>query len=179
MTRISNTQEVTAYIGLGSNLDQPLEHIKQAAEALNQIPQTQLLALSPLYQSEAVGPGEQPDYINAAAALSTQLSPLELLHQLQAIENEQGRQRGPIRWVARTLDLDLLLFDNITLDTEELSIPHPRMTERNFVLFPLRDLAIHLSLTLSLPDGRSIVDLAQNCNNDGICLSGSPATFPN
>ncbi len=169
MTR--TTQNTIAYIGLGSNLDQPLEHIKQAAEALDQIPQTQLLALSPLYQSKAVGPGEQPDYTNAVAALETQLPPLELLHQLQAIENKQGRKRGPVRWVARTLDLDLLLFNNIILETEELTIPHPRMTERNFVLFPLRDLATLLSPTLALPDGRSIVDLAQNCNDDGICLS--------
>ena len=171
MTRIGTDQKSTAYIGLGSNLDQPLAHIKQAAEALRQIPRTQLLVLSPLYQSKAIGPGEQPDYVNAAAALETQLSPLELLHQLQTIENEQGRKRGPVRWVARTLDLDLLLFDNITLDTEELIIPHPRMTERNFVLFPLRDLALQLSPTLSLPDGRSIADLAQSCNDDGICLS--------
>ena len=164
-------QKTIAYIGLGSNLDQPLAHIKQAAEALGQIPQTQLLALSPLYQSKAIGPGEQPDYVNAAAALETQLPPLELLHQLQAIENEQGRKRGPVRWVARTLDLDLLLFDNISLKTEELTIPHPRMTERNFVLFPLRDLATQLSPALALPDGRSIADLAHNCSDDGICLS--------
>ena len=164
-------QKTIAYIGLGSNLDQPLANIKQAAEALDQIPQSQLLALSPLYQSKAIGPGEQPDYVNAAAALETQLSPLELLHQLQAIENKQGRKRGPIRWVARTLDLDLLLFDSMTLETEELTIPHPRMTERNFVLFPLRDLATQLSPALALPDGRSIADLAQNCSDDGICLS--------
>ena len=171
MTGINTMQKTIAYIGLGSNLDQPLANIKQAAEALDQIPQSQLLALSPLYQSKAIGPGEQPDYVNAAAALETQLSPLELLHQLQAIENKQGRKRGPIRWVARTLDLDLLLFDSMTLETEELTIPHPRMTERNFVLFPLRDLATQLSPALALPDGRSIADLAQNCSDDGICLS--------
>ena len=173
MTRPSTAQKNIAYIGLGSNLDLPLTHIKQAAEALNQIPQTQLLALSPLYQSKAVGPGDQPDYINGAAALETSLPPLKLLHQLQAIENKQGRKRGPVRWVARTLDLDLLLFGSITLETDELTIPHPRMTERNFVLFPMRDLAILLSPALTLPDGRSIINLAQNCNNDGIYLTNS------
>lgn len=173
MTGPNTAQKSTAYIGLGSNLDQPLAHIKQAAEALGQIPQTQLLALSPLYRSKAVGPGEQPDYINAAAALETSLPPLKLLHQLQAIENQQGRKRGPVRWVARTLDLDLLIFDNITLETDELTIPHPRMTERNFVLFPMRDLAKLLSPALALPDGRSIINLAQNCNGDGIFLTNS------
>ncbi len=173
MTDPSTAQKSTAYIGLGSNLDQPLAHIKQAAEALGQIPQTRLLALSPLYRSKAVGPGEQPDYINAAAALETSLPPLELLHQLQAIENQQGRKRGPVRWVARTLDLDLLIFDNISLETNELTIPHPRMTERNFVLFPMRDLAKLLSPALTLPDGRSIINLAQNCNDDGIYLANS------
>jgi 2-amino-4-hydroxy-6-hydroxymethyldihydropteridine diphosphokinase len=173
MTQTSTAQKVTAYIGLGSNLDQPLAHIKQAAEALDNIPHTRLLALSPLYQSKAVGPGEQPDYINATAALETKLSPLKLLHQLQALENQQGRERGPVRWVARTLDLDLLLFDNITLETEELTIPHPRMTERNFVLFPLRDLAALLSPTLALPDGRSIADLAQRCTDAGIFLTNN------
>ena len=171
MIQTTTAQKVTAYIGLGSNLDRPLTHIKQAAEALNRIPHTRLLTLSPLYQSKAVGPGEQPDYINAAAALETSLSPLTLLHQLQTIENLQGRKRGPVRWVARTLDLDLLLFDNITLETEELTIPHPRMTERNFVLFPLRDLAAQLSLSLALPDGRSIAELAQSCSDDGISLT--------
>lgn len=173
MTGPNTAQKSTAYIGLGSNLDQPLAHIKQAAEALGQIPQTQLLALSPLYRSKAVGPGEQPDYINAAAALETSLPPLKLLHQLQAIENQQGRKRGPVRWVARTLDLDLLIFDNITLETDELTIPHPRMTERNFVLFPMRDLAKLLSPALALPDGRSIINLALNCNGDGIFLTNS------
>ncbi|MBV1920968.1 MAG: 2-amino-4-hydroxy-6-hydroxymethyldihydropteridine diphosphokinase [Pseudomonadales bacterium] len=171
MTQTSTVQKVTAYIGLGSNLDHPLTHIKQAAEALNRIPHTRLLALSPLYQSKAIGPGEQSDYINAAAALETSLPPLKLLHQLQIIESQQGRKRGPVRWVARTLDLDLLLFDNVTLETEELTIPHPRMTERNFVLFPLRDLAKLLSPSLALPDGRPIADLAQSCNDSGISLT--------
>lgn len=165
---MTSPQTVSAYIGLGSNLEQPLAHIEQAALALNNIPKTQLTSLSPLYQSQAIGPGEQPDYINAVAAIKTTLLPLELLHALQAIENQQGRKRGPVRWVARTLDLDLLLYGNLTLDTPELSIPHPRMTERNFVLFPLRDLALSLERHITLPSGETITQLAEQCSTAGI-----------
>jgi len=162
----------TAFIGLGSNLEQPLAHIEQAAAALDGIENTSLIATSPLYQSKAIGPGEQPDYINAAAALETSLSAHQLLEQLQAIENQHGRTRGPVRWVARTLDLDLLLFGDHVINTDNLIVPHPRMTERNFVLYPLKDLALslgkQLTSPLSLPDGRLVTLLADQCDSDGI-----------
>ena len=161
-----------AFIGLGSNLEQPLAHIEQAAAALNELTDTRLIAVSPLYLSKAIGPGEQPDYVNAAAAVETSLPPHQLLAQLQEIENQQGRTRGPIRWVARTLDLDLLLFGDRAIDTDDLIIPHPRMTKRNFVLYPLRDLALslagQLNEPLSLPDGRLITSLADQCDSSGI-----------
>ncbi|PCJ45424.1 MAG: 2-amino-4-hydroxy-6-hydroxymethyldihydropteridine diphosphokinase [Moraxellaceae bacterium] len=165
---MSDAEKITAFVGLGSNLDQPLQHIQQAATALDQIPDTELIALSPLYQSSAIGPGEQPDYINAVAALTTSLSAHQLLHQLQSIENQQGRSRGPERWTARTLDLDLLMFGNDVINTAKLTVPHPRMTERNFVLYPLRDLAHRLNPELTLPNGQRIISLADQCKNDGI-----------
>lgn len=162
----------TAFIGLGSNLEQPLTHIEQAAAALDNIEKTSLIATSPLYLSKAIGPGEQPDYINAVAAIETSLSPHQLLTELQKIENQHGRTRGPVRWVARTLDLDLLLFGDEVINTDDLIVPHPRMTERNFVLYPMKDLATSLEKQLpqplSLPDGRLVSLLADQCDTSGI-----------
>ena len=109
------------------------------------------------YSSKAVGPGEQPDYINAVSSLETQLTPLDLLHRLQAIENEHGRQRD-IRWGARTLDLDILLYSNISMRTEELQLPHPEIHHRNFVLYPLQD----LSPSLSFPNGQTLGNVIKN-----------------
>ena len=156
------TQQV--YIGLGSNLQHPLQQLQRAVDRIRQIPQTTLVAVSPFYGSTAVGPGEQPDYVNAAALLETRLQPHALLDQLQAIEREQGRARGPQQWVARTLDLDVLLFDNKQIETERLQIPHPRMTERNFVLQPLLD----LNPDLALPDGRRVQDLMAMIDHQGL-----------
>lgn len=152
-----------AYIGLGGNLDNPRAHVERALIELGQIPYTQLLAHSPLYRSAPVGPGEQPDYINAAALLSTSLSPLELLDALQAIE--QAHQRVRIeRWGPRTLDLDILLLDQQTIASERLTVPHPYLTQRNFVLYPLADIAPQLVL----PDGTSLNQLLQGCTCDGL-----------
>ena len=164
----SKANKTLAYIGLGSNLEQPQIQIEQAASALNQIPDTQLVATSPLYQSKAIGPGKQADYINAVAALETCLSAPSLLLHLQTIENLQGRQRGSVRWVARTLDLDLLLFGDTIINTPDLTVPHPRMAERNFVLYPLLDLANTLNPNLALPEGDTIVRLAKQCPTEGI-----------
>ncbi len=153
----------TVYIGLGSNLESPQAQINSALTALQALPQSQYLQCSHWYSSKAIGPGEQPDYINAVAALETQLSPLALLHELQGIENAHGRQRD-IRWGARTLDLDLLLYDNVCIETEELHIPHPEMTKRNFVLYPLYDVAP----SLILPDGQAVSTLIESTSMSGI-----------
>lgn len=153
----------TVYIGLGSNLENPEAQINSALSALQTLPNSQGLQCSHWYRSKAIGPGEQPDYINAAASLETQLSPFELLHQLQRIENDHGRQRN-IRWGARTLDLDLLLYGNICIDTEELHIPHPEMTNRNFVLYPLQD----ISPALIFPNGQSLSTVIENVSMSGI-----------
>ena len=153
-----------AYLGLGSNLQSPREQLERCIAALAGLPDTQLLAVSPFYGSTAVGPGEQPDYVNAVAHIETRLDPETLLRELQAIEQHHGRERGPERWLPRTLDLDILLFNNQVLNLPHLHIPHPRMQERNFVLLPLFDLAPDLTL----PDGKALRDLVQRCSNDGL-----------
>ena len=132
-----------AYIGLGSNLGTPVKHIRQAIMALDRLPLTRLIAASPYYSSKPVGPQDQPDFVNAAVHLSTRLSPLALLDQLQALEQRHRRQRLR-HWGPRTLDLDLLLFDDLKLDSPRLTLPHPAMHERGFVLVPLAKIAPHL-----------------------------------
>ena len=107
-----------AYIGLGSNLSQPEQQIRQAIHELKQLVNCRVEKLSSLYLSRPMGPQDQPDYMNAVVMLSTSLSPLELLDQLQAIENKAGRIRKENRWGPRVLDLDILLFDNLTMNTE-------------------------------------------------------------
>jgi len=128
------------YIGIGSNLNDPLRQVATALGALANIPDTSVLRRSPWYRSPAVGPGVQPDYVNGVIELESTLTPFELLHHLQHIEMQQGRQRS-IRWSARTLDLDILLYGDQRIETPELQIPHPRLSERNFVLVPLATLS--------------------------------------
>ncbi|MFE8071363.1 2-amino-4-hydroxy-6-hydroxymethyldihydropteridine diphosphokinase [Marinobacteraceae bacterium S3BR75-40.1] len=146
------------YIGLGSNLDSPLLQVHAALEALAQLPDTTLADASPLYRSAPLGPAGQPDYINGAAALDTRLPPESLLDYLQQIELTQGRERGE-RWGPRTLDLDILLFGRQQIQTQRLTVPHPEIGNREFVLRPLHDLAPDLTL----PDGRAIAELLAQC----------------
>lgn len=136
------------YIGLGSNLESPLEQVERAIKALAKL--GTITAKSPWYQSQAIGPGNQDDYINGVVALETSLAPLQLLHALQSIENQQGRVRT-VRWGERTLDLDILLYDQLELYSEELIIPHPRLCKRAFVLYPLIDIAPELKLPKGQP----------------------------
>lgn len=141
-----------AYIGLGSNLDAPKTQILQAFGHLDTLPLTQRVATSPLYSSKPIGPQDQPDFINACVHLKTALSPLALLDQLQSIEQHQRRVR--IRhWGPRTLDLDLLLYDDIIMHHPRLTLPHREMHQRSFVLIPLLDIAptlTHPELNLPL-----------------------------
>ncbi|SFH61840.1 2-amino-4-hydroxy-6-hydroxymethyldihydropteridine diphosphokinase [Modicisalibacter xianhensis] len=134
-----------AYIGLGSNLDGPEQRVAQALAALDRLPLTQLVMASPCYASTPVGPHDQPDFVNAVACVSTRLSPLALLDQLQALEQAHRRRRLR-QWGPRTLDLDLLIFDDLTLDLPRLKVPHPCMHERAFVLVPLADIAPDLAI---------------------------------
>ncbi|MDQ7729174.1 2-amino-4-hydroxy-6-hydroxymethyldihydropteridine diphosphokinase [Halomonas sp. SpR8] len=133
------------YIGLGSNLAYPIEQVRQALDELATLPLSRLVAASSLYASRPVGPQDQPDFINAVAALETRLSPLALLDQLQALE-QQHRRRRQHHWGPRTLDLDLLLYANDHIDTPRLRVPHPHMTTRAFVLAPLAEIAPSIQL---------------------------------
>lgn len=153
-----------AYIGLGSNLATPLQQLRSALQALNALPHSQLIAQSSFYASDPLGPADQPRYVNAVAALDTDLSPLALLDALQRIELEQGRTRKAERWGPRTLDLDILLFGNLQLDEPRLTVPHYHMHARAFVLYPLAEIAPQLQL----PDGRTLNDLLAACPYVGL-----------
>ncbi|MED5618628.1 2-amino-4-hydroxy-6-hydroxymethyldihydropteridine diphosphokinase [Ideonella sp. BN130291] len=129
----------TAFVGLGANLGDPAATVRDAAAAIARVPGVEAMSLSSLYRSAPVDAGG-PDFVNAVAQLRTGLSPQALLAALQAIEQQHGRQR-PYRNAPRTLDLDLLLVDQIRIDTPELTLPHPRLHLRAFVLQPLAELA--------------------------------------
>ncbi|WP_299579229.1 2-amino-4-hydroxy-6-hydroxymethyldihydropteridine diphosphokinase [uncultured Microbulbifer sp.] len=148
------------FIGLGSNLADPQKQLRSALAAMEEIPNSRLLRCSSFYLSAPIGPGDQPDYVNAVAELEleSELPPLELLDRLQTIELAHGRERS-VRWGARTLDLDILLFGGRQIDEIRLQVPHPRMAERNFVLLPLAE----LEPQLTLPAGESLQHLLQNC----------------
>jgi 2-amino-4-hydroxy-6-hydroxymethyldihydropteridine diphosphokinase len=150
---------ITAYIGLGSNLLDPLAQLRRAVQAIAALPQSQLRRVSTAYRSAAVGPGEQPDYLNAVLQLDTDLEAPRLLAALQAIEHDQGRVRT-VRWGPRSLDLDILLYGDARIDSPTLSIPHPAMRERNFVLHPLAAIA---GPQLLLPDGEDLGTLLASC----------------
>lgn len=152
------------YIALGSNLENPETQLCKAVAALEKLPDTQLDQWSGVYRSVAVGPKMQPDYLNAAVRLATKLSPSQLLDALQKIEHSQGRIRGE-RWGPRTLDLDILLYGDLQVASEKLNIPHPRMRERDFVLYPLREIS---NTNLVLPDGTDIDTLLRQCPVNGL-----------
>ena len=153
---------VDAFIGLGSNLDNPIEHVRQACKAIAALELIELVACSPLYQSHPVGPSDQDDYINAVMHIHTRYSSLALLRQLQQIENAHGRVRVQ-RWGARTLDLDILLYDNQIINEPDLIVPHPEMISRGFVLYPLLDIS---SLDFFIPGKGRLAELLTFCSAD-------------
>lgn len=155
---------VEAYIGLGSNLENPLEQLKQARTEIASLTGVAELAFSPLYRSTPVGPQDQPDFINAVMKISTSLPAAELLRQLQAIETAHGRLRL-IRWGARTLDLDILLYGLHVIAEADLSVPHPEMAQRAFVLYPLADIA---PADLPVPGLGPLADLLATCPKAGL-----------
>lgn len=152
------------YIGLGANLIEPVAQLQAAVTALGQLPETWLVQVSRFYSSKPMGPQDQPDYVNAVAALDTRLTPLALLRALQQIELAHGRQRKAERWGPRTLDLDILLFGMQQIDHPELTVPHYGMQLREFVLYPLAELAPDLIL----PDGVALQSLLQQVPLNGL-----------
>lgn len=152
------------YIGLGSNLAEPLQQLREALDAITRIAQTTLVQHSSFYSSDPLGPADQPRYVNAAAALDTDLEPWQLLDALQRIEQEQGRVRKAERWGPRSLDLDILLFGDRLISDERLTVPHYHMHARPFVLYPLAELAAELQL----PDGRRLSELLAACPFSGL-----------
>lgn len=140
------------YIALGSNLASPLEQVNAAVKALGEIPDTRLVAVSSFYRTPPLGPQDQPDYLNAAVALETTLAPEVLLSHTQRIELQQGRVRKAERWGPRTLDLDIMLFGQAIIHTDNLTVPHYDMYNRGFMLWPLYEIAP----SLTFPDGISL-----------------------
>ncbi|MCI0653742.1 MAG: 2-amino-4-hydroxy-6-hydroxymethyldihydropteridine diphosphokinase [Methylococcaceae bacterium] len=157
-------RETLVYIGLGSNLDNPGEQILRGMAAVAELNGCRFLARSGRYVSPPMGPQDQPDYVNAVMAIDCVLWPASLLDQLQAIEIRHGRVRSGVRWGARTLDLDILLYGQETIATADLIIPHPGIAERAFVLVPLAEIAPGLMI----PGKGPIADLLERCPKDGL-----------
>ena len=149
-----------AYIAIGSNLASPLEQVNAAVQALGDIPQSQIVAVSSFYRTPPLGPQDQPDYLNAAVVLETALDAETLLDNTQRIELQQGRVRKEERWGPRTLDLDIMLFGHETINTERLTVPHYDMKNRGFMLWPLFEVAPDLIF----PDGISLKSILDGLN---------------
>ena len=152
-----------AYVALGSNLQDPQQQVLRAFDELNGLPHTRVVACSALYRTAPVGYDNQPDFINAAAEVETELTPLALLRALLALETAHGRER-PFPNAPRVLDLDLLLYDDLTMHDAELTLPHPRLHERGFVLYPLADIAPDLRI----PGKGAVRDLLPACADQGV-----------
>ena len=148
------------FIAVGSNLASPFAQVNAAIAALGEIPQTRIVAVSSFYRTPPLGPQDQPDYLNAAVELETELAPEALLDNTQRIELQQGRVRKAERWGPRTLDLDIMLFGDLTLNTKRLTVPHYDMHNRGFMLWPLAEIAPDLLF----PTGVSLTVLLQNLN---------------
>ena len=149
-----------AFIGLGSNLEDPRSQLQRAFAALDEIPGTRVVAQSSQYRSAPLGYPDQPDFVNAVAKIATVLSPQELLQALLKIEKRHGRERT-FRNAPRTLDLDLLLYDDVCLHEHGLTIPHPQMHRRAFVLRPL----LEIEPDVSIPDVGEAKNVLQNCQD--------------
>ncbi|TKB45357.1 2-amino-4-hydroxy-6-hydroxymethyldihydropteridine diphosphokinase [Thalassotalea mangrovi] len=157
------------YLGLGSNLEQPDQQLRWAVSQLAGHPQINVTALSSIYQSRPMGPQDQPDYLNAVIAINTDLAPLALLDVTQQIELDAGRIRKDERWGARVLDIDILLFGQQIINLPRLEVPHYGMKKREFVLYPLAEIA----KDLVLPDGQTLQQLVAGVEPNGIKIQGN------
>ncbi len=153
-----------AYIGIGSNLQNPVAQVQEAIAELGAIPDSILIARSSLYGSKPMGAAGQPDYVNAVVAIDTVLSPQALLQALQAIERRQGRERTGEKWGPRVLDLDLLLYGGRVINTAELTVPHPGLHERDFVLVPLEEIAGDINI----PGRGTLSAFISRCENHSL-----------
>ncbi len=152
-----------AYVGLGANVGEPRAQLRMALEELNGLPETRMTASSSLYRSAPLGYTDQPEFLNAVAQIDTGLAPEALLERLQEIEQRHGRER-PFAGAPRTLDLDLLLYGDRTIASARLTVPHPRMHERAFVLQPL----LEIDSDISVPGKGSARHLLQACSAQDI-----------
>ena len=152
------------FIGLGSNLDEPLSQLRNAIGNLKKVKNLNFIEVSSFYSSVPMGPQDQPDYINAVVEVTTSLNAEQLLDELQEIENKQGRVRSQ-HWGARTLDLDILLYGSEVINSERLRVPHSGISERDFVLYPLRDL---VDENFEIPELGNISQLLTACPVTGI-----------
>ena len=169
-----NASSVSAWIGLGGNLNDPTDTFLQALDALRAISGVTLEAVSSLYRTAPLGLVDQPDFLNAITRVRTQLSPVELLQCLLQIEADLGRVRTAQRFSPRLIDLDLLLYGDICVETPELTVPHPRMHQRRFVLEPLAE----LEGELRFPGGTMLGEWLDSCPAQSVekigRLVGSP-----
>ncbi|WP_296809853.1 2-amino-4-hydroxy-6-hydroxymethyldihydropteridine diphosphokinase [Thiocapsa sp.] len=167
---------VAVWIGLGSNLQEPERQVRAAIGELAALPESHLQAASRLYRTAPVGPPGQPDYINAVACLETRLAPRALLAELHRIELAHGRRRDGTRWGPRILDLDILVYGDARFDEPGLTIPHPEMARRAFVLVPLADVA---PPDLAVPGVGILAELLERCERDGVEPLGGQAAGVN
>ena len=156
-----------AYVGIGSNLNDPRRQVRSALNALANLSSSRLVSSSRLYRSKPLDGTDQPDYLNAVAALLTQRDALTFLHELQSIEKQHGRERSAVRWAPRSLDLDLLVFGELEICNDELIVPHPGMAERSFVLLPLCEIAPHLKV----PGRATVREMLQQLRADGSVMA--------
>lgn len=170
------TGRICSYVGLGSNLDDPTTRVNAGLAAVRRLPDSTLIVRSSLYRTAPVGITTQPDFINAVAMIETALAPAALLQELLAIECAAGRRRGDVHGGPRTLDLDLLLYGECEMTSDDVTIPHPRMHERAFVLVPLFEIAP----TLQIPGRGAVSTLLRQCDAQSVvrlvddALAGEP-----
>jgi 2-amino-4-hydroxy-6-hydroxymethyldihydropteridine diphosphokinase len=161
----SPEKKVTAYLGLGSNLADPVSQLRRARSEIARLDGVSERAFSSLYRSAPMGPADQPDYVNAVMAVDVTLTAHELLHAVQEIERVHGRDRSGQRWGARTLDIDILLYGKEQLHGDTLIVPHPGVSEREFVLYPLHEIA---GSGLEIPGHGRLGDLVAGCPRRGL-----------
>lgn len=160
---MTTSDQHIAYIALGSNLQEPIQQIHKAFASLATLPETRVLAKSSLYRTLPVGYDSQPDFINAVAKIETGLEAHALLSALLALETSYGRERS-FPNAPRVIDLDILMVDDMVLHDADLTLPHPRMHERGFVLFPLAEIAPEIII----PDKGSIQNFLEQCQDQGV-----------